>query len=93
MRTEEKTERAATRLCFRIAEHDADLFTDLVGKEDEALRLTDLTCETPHGLTHHPSLKSDGGVAHLTIELILRDGGRDGVGNDDVDRAGADKCL
>lgn len=84
---------ATAGLCFGAAEHDADLFADLISKEDDTLCLGDGSGEAAHGLTHHTCLEANGGVSHLAVELVLGDEGGDGVDHDDVDCAGADQSF
>ena len=75
---------------FGVAEHNADFFADLVGEDANARGFADCGGKAAHCLRHHSRLQADGGVAHLSFELLSRNEGGDGVDYDDVDCAAAD---
>ena len=64
-------QRAATGSGFRIAEHDADLFANLVDKDETRVRFGHDTGELAEGLRHQARLQADVAVAHLAVELGL----------------------
>ena len=82
-------QRAPARLGLGRAEHDADLFADLVGEDAERLRAVEVAGELAHRLGHHARLRADGLVAHLPLELHARGERGDGVDRDHVNGAGA----
>ena len=49
--------------------------------------------ELAHRLGHEPGLQADVAVPHLSVDLRLRDEGRDRVDHDDIDRAAAHEDL
>ena len=75
------------------AEHDADLFADLVGEDAKRLRAIQVAGELAHRLRHHARLRADGLVAHLPLELHARGERGDRVDRDHVDRTGAHKHV
>ena len=86
----EELEGAATGLRLGATEHDPDFFADLVGKEHHALRFADRGGQAAHRLAHHTGLQADRGIAHLTVEFVLRDEGGHRVDYNDIDRIGTD---
>ena len=52
-------QRAPARLGLGRAEHDADLFADLVGEDAQRLRAVEVARELAHRLGHHPRLRAD----------------------------------
>src|SRR5688572_5433724 len=65
-------QRAAARGRFGIAEHDADLFTQLVDEDERRFRLRDRAGELPQRLGHQARLQAHLRVAHLAFDLGLR---------------------
>ncbi len=76
-----------------VAEHDADLFADLVDEDQARLRLGDDRGQLAQGLGHQARLQAHLRLAHLSFDLGLGHQGRDRVDDDHVDRAGADQHL
>ncbi len=58
--------------CFRVAEHDADFFADLVDKDRRRVGLGDGAVQLPHGLRHQAGLQAHVAVAHLAFNLGFR---------------------
>ena len=86
-------QRASAGRRLRTPEHHADLLADLVDEDQAGVRLGDEARELAERLAHQAGLEADEGVAHLPLDLRLRDERRDGVDDDDVDRAGARERL
>src|SRR5664279_412446 len=63
---------AAARRRLGVPEHDADLFADLVDEDERRVRFRDDRRELAHRLRHEARLQADHGVAHLALELGLR---------------------
>ena len=87
----EELEGAAAGGGFRAAEHDADLFANLISEDTDALGLADHGGEATHGLRHEARLGADRGVAHLAIEFVLGNERGYRVDDDDVNGVGANK--
>jgi hypothetical protein len=66
------------------AVHHADLVTDLVDEEHDALALVDRGGQLAQRLAHQTGLKAGQAVAHLALDLGARRQGGDGVDHDDV---------
>ena len=81
-------QRTATGSRLRIAEHHADLLTQLVDEDDTAVGLADDTGQLTQRLGHKTCLQAYVGVSHLTVNLSLRNQGCNGVHDDNVYRAG-----
>ena len=79
-------ERFAAGRRLRIAEHDADLFADLVGENATGARLRDERGEFAQRRAHQARLRADGGVADLAFQFLFRDERRDRIEHDDVER-------
>ena len=78
---------------MKMTMHDAYLLAQLVDEDDDAAGLADDAGELPERLAHEPRDDADAALAHLALELAAGQQGRDGVDNDDVQRAGAHKLL
>ena len=76
-----------------VAVDDADLLAQLVDKDADGVCLADDTGQLAQRLTHQAGLQTDMAVTHLALDLGARHHGGNGVHNNGVDRAGADKCL
>ena len=76
-----------------ISEHDADLLTELIDEDDDAVRLRDDRRKLPQGLGHQPRLQADLDIPHLPVNLGLGNQGRDGVNDDDIHCPGPDHGL
>src|SRR5258708_28128141 len=76
---------------FRIAEHHANLFADLVDEDQAGLGFGNDGGEFAQRLRHQARLQAHGGIAHVAFELGLGDQSGDGVDNNDVDGARADE--
>ena len=83
----------AARGCLRIAEHNADLFTQLVDKNRRAAGTVHDTGEFPHRLGHEAGLQTDTGISHLAVKLRLRHKGSDRVYDNQIDGAGFDQYF
>src|SRR6266478_9457745 len=88
-----KLQRAAAGGRFRVAEHYADLFADLVDEDAAGVRLGDDAGEFAQRLRHEARLQAHLRVAHFAFELGLGHEGSYGVDNDDVNAAGANQRL
>src|SRR5271165_1060159 len=86
-------ERAAAAGGFRVAEHDADLLTDLVDEHHRRLGLADRRGELAQSLRHESRLQADVRIAHVAFDLRFGDQRGDGVDHDDVDRVGTHEHL
>ena len=73
--------------CTWRPEHHADLLAHLVREDDERLRLRDDCSELSHRLRHETRLKPHVAVAHVAVDLCLRNECRDGVDYDHVKSA------
>ena len=78
---------------LRIAEHDADLLTELVDEDHHAVGLADDGGQLPQGLGHQTGLKAYMALAHVPVNLGLGDQRRHRVHHHDVDGAGAHHGL
>ena len=83
-----KFQRFPARRGFRIAEHDADFFTQLIGKNAGGLGFAQQRGQFAQRLAHQPRLHAHGGHAHFAFELGLRHQRRDGVDDNNVERVG-----
>ena len=86
-------QRAAAGGGFRVAEHNADLLTQLVDEDDAAVGLADDTGQLTQCLGHKTCLQAHVGITHLAVNLSLRNQGCNRVHNDNVYRAGAHHGL
>src|SRR6266513_2417685 len=75
--------RFAARRGLGIAEHDADLFADLVGKNAAGPRFRNKGGELAERRAHQAGLGADGGVANFSFKFLFRDERGDGVEHDD----------
>ena len=78
---------------FRISVHNADLLAQLIDEYNGAAVFRDAACQTAHCLRHKPRQRTDDGVAHLALKLNARDKCRDGVDNNNINRARADETF
>ena len=74
---------------FGVAVHDADLFAQLVDKNDHAVALGDGTGQLAQGLAHQTGLQAHEAVAHFAFDFSARHQCGHGVDNHDVHRAAA----
>ena len=65
-------ERAAAGCNFRAAVDYADLFTQLVDKNSNAVGLGDRAGQLAHGLAHHAGVQADERIAHFALDLGAR---------------------
>src|SRR6266446_482083 len=86
-------QRAAAGGGFRVTEHHADLFADLVDEDEAGARLGDDGGEFAQRLRHQARLQAHLRIAHFAFKLGFGDQGGDGVDHDDVDAAGANQRL
>jgi len=84
-------QRAAARGCLRVAEHDADLFAELVDEDERRFRFRDDTGELAQRLRHQARLQAHLRFAHLAFDFGLRHERGDGVDDDDIHAVGADE--
>ena len=84
-------QRATAGCRFRIAEHDADLFANLVDEDEAGFGFRNDAGEFAQGLGHQSGLQAHLCVAHFAFELGARDECGNRVDNDDVDGAAADQ--
>ena len=75
------------------AEHDADLLAQLVDEDRRGAGAVDGAGHLAQRLAHEPGLQADVAVAHLAVDLGAGHERRDGVDDDDVERAGADEHV
>ena len=76
---------------FGGAEHDADFHAELVDEDDGGAGAVGGAAQLAEGSAHEPRLEPDVRVAHVAIELGLRDQGGDGVDDHEIDRAALDE--
>src|SRR5882762_7239902 len=86
-------QRAAASGRFGVAEHDADLFAQLVDEDQAALRLRHRARELPERLRHQPRLQAHLRFAHLAFDFCPGHQRRDRVDDDHVDAVRADEHL
>ena len=86
-------ERLAAGRRLGVAEHDADLFTQLIDEHHRRLRPRDRARQLAQRLAHEPRLQTHVRVAHVAFDFGLRHERRDRVDHDDVHRAGAHEDL
>ena len=91
--TSVELERPAAGGRLGAAEHDADLFADLVDEDQARLRLGDDRRQLAERLAHQARLQSDVRLADLAVDLRLRHEGGDRVDDDDVDGVRVDQHL
>ena len=77
-------QRPAARGRLRVAEHDADLFPDLVDEDQAGLGFGDDAGELAQGLRHQPRLKARQRVAHVAIQFGLGNQRGDGINHHNV---------
>src|SRR5690625_2400162 len=80
-------QRAAAGGRLGATEHHTDLLTDLVDEDEDGLRPVDGTGQLTQRLAHKARLKADVAVAHVALDLGLRNERRHGVDNDHIERA------
>ena len=78
---------------FGVAVDHADLLTQLVDKDSDAVALVDRAGELSERLRHQTGVQTNVAVAHFAFDLRLGNERCDGVDNDHVDRAGTDQSL
>ena len=86
-------QRAAAGRRLGVPEHDADLLAELVREEADRVGAVERARELAQRLAHQAGLEADVAVAHLALDLGLRDERGDRVDRDDVERARADQEL
>ena len=84
----EELKGAAARRGLGVAEHDADLLSQLVNEDACRVGLGQRAGELAERLTHQTSLQSDRGIADLSLDLGTRGQRGDGVDDDGIDGAG-----
>src|SRR5580692_169050 len=77
---------AAASRGFRIAEHYADLFADLVNEDQTGPRLRNCSRQLTQSLRHQPRLQAHMAVAHLAVKFSFGYQRRNGVDDQHVDR-------
>ena len=78
---------------FRVAEHDADFFAELVDEDDDGFGLGNDARQFAQGLAHEAGLEADVGIAHFPFDFRFRDQGGYGADDNDVDGAAADEFF
>src|SRR5690606_2101182 len=71
---------------FRVAEHDANLHTDLVNEDDHAVSAFDGSRQFTQGLAHQTGLQTRQGIAHIAFDFSLGSQGGHRVDNNQVYR-------
>jgi len=79
-------ERVPARRRLGAPEHDADLHSNLVDEDEQAVRSCDGRRELAERLAHEARLQTDVAIAHVAFDFGLRHEGGHGVDDDDVDR-------
>jgi len=79
------------RWWFQDAEHDADLFANLVDENQAGIRFRNGAGEFAHGLRHEARLHTHVGIAHFAIEFGFRHERGDGIDNQDVNGTGGNQ--
>jgi hypothetical protein len=86
-----KLQGAAAGGGFGIAEHDANLFANLVDENEAGARLGNDGGELAQGLRHETGLQAHLRVAHFAFQFGFGDQRGNGVDDDDIDAAGANQ--
>src|SRR5438552_5091112 len=86
-----KLEGAATGGGLRIAEHDADLFANLVDENQAGSGLGDDAGELAQRLRHEPRLQAHVAIAHFAFQFGFGDQRRDRIHHQHVNGARADQ--
>ena len=76
-----------------IAEHHADLHSQLVDEDQAGARLVDRSGQLAQRLRHEPGVKAHVGIPHLTLQLGLRHQCGNRVDHDDVKGAAAHQRI
>src|ERR1017187_7954522 len=88
-----KLQRAPAGCGFRVAEHHANFFTDLVDEYQAGVRLGDDGGEFAQRLRHQAGLQANMTVAHFPVEFGLGHQGGHRVNDQHVDGAGTHQSL
>ena len=86
-------QRAAAGRGLGVAEHHADLLTQLVNEDHDTVRTGNDCGELTQGLGHQTGLQTDMCISHVTVDLCLRHQCRDRVDDHDIQRAGTHHGL
>ena len=86
-------QRVAAGRRFGVAVHDADLHTQLVDEDHNAVCLGDIARQLSQRLRHEPGLQADERIAHLALNFRAGRQRRNRVDDHNVDRAGAHKRV
>ena len=84
---------AATGSGFRITEHNANLFTDLVDENSSTFGFGNQTCQLTQSLTHQTCLQAYVGITHFAFDFGTRNQSCNGVDNDNINSAAAYQCV
>jgi hypothetical protein len=87
MKTSRQFDRATVDVSLRSAwlEHDADLHTNLVDEDEQAVRSGDRRRELAERLAHEARLDADVAVAHVALDFCLGHERSDRIDDDEVD--------
>ena len=77
-------QRTTTGSSFRVAEHNANFFTNLVDENSSAFRFCNQTSQFTQRLAHQTSLQTNMGVAHFAFDFCTRNQSRNGVNYDNI---------
>ncbi len=86
-------QRVAAGRGLGIAEHDADLHTDLVDEDQHAVSALDAPGQLAQCLGHQSRLQAYVGIAHLAFDFSLGGQRGHGIDDDDINRVGADQHI
>ena len=78
---------------LRIAEHDTNLFTDLIDKDGNRTRFADDTRELTHRLAHETSLQAYMRITHIAFDFRLWHKCRYRIDNDNINCTTAHQSL
>ena len=84
-------ERAAAGRRFRVAEHDADFFAELIDEDEARFRFRHRAGELAQRLRHEARLQTHLRVAHLAFDFRARHQRGDRVDDHDIDAIRADE--
>src|SRR5438552_15570524 len=88
-----KLEGTATGGGLRIAEHDADLFADLIDEDQTGAGLGDDAGEFAQRLRHEPRLQTHVAIAHFAFQLGFRNERGDRIYHQHINGARADQSF
>ena len=86
-------QRTATGSCFRVTEHYANLFTNLVDENGCTFGFGNQTGQLTQSLAHQTCLQTNVGITHLAFNFCTRNQSSNRVNNDNINSAAAYQCV